>query len=157
VIVFLTVNLRGEDLVAGVETAFNITVSYKLTFNPESGQLEGASRGRATFSKLGGGKVSSDSISVGLPAGGDGSWSIAMDVIPFKTLSGSAQITLSGGRLVNGALLGRFFEGTEISVLRFSGTNVDRGAVSTFSFSIIQGVNELETVQGKLLGQRVIF
>jgi len=155
--VFLTVNLRGEGLVAGVETVFNITVAYKLTFNPDSGALEGASRGHARFSKLGGGRISSDEISAGLPSGGDGSWSIAMNVIPFKTLSGSAQIFLSGGRTVNGTLLGRFFEDTEISVLRFSGTNVDRGAAGTFSFSIVEGVDELETVQGKILGQRVIF
>jgi len=155
--VFLTVNLRGEGQVAGVETVFNISVAYNLTFNPESGQLEGASRGRATFSKLGGGRISSDSISTGLPSGGDGSWSIAMNVIPFKTLSGSAQIFLSGGRTVNGSLLGRFLEGSQVSVLRFSGTNIDRGASSTFSFSIVQGVDELETVQGKILGQRVIF
>src|SRR5690242_18227327 len=39
--VFLTVNLRGEGPVAGVETVFNITIAYKLTFNPESGALEG--------------------------------------------------------------------------------------------------------------------
>jgi len=155
--VFLTVNLRGEGQVAGVETVFNITVSYKLTFNPESGQLEGASRGNAKFSLLGGGKISSTQISAGLPSGGDGSWSVAMNVIPFKTLSGSAQISLSGGRTVNGTLLGRFFQDSEISVLRFSGTNVDRGAAGTFSFSIVQGVDELETVQGKILGQRVIF
>jgi len=140
-----------------VETVFNITVAYKLTFNPVSGQLEGASRGHAKFSTLGGGQISSTSISADLPSGGDGSWAITMNVIPFKTLSGSAQITISGGRTVNGTLLGRFFQDTEISVLRFSGTNVDRGAAGTFSFSVVQGVNEIETLQGKILGQRVIF
>ena len=155
--VFLSVNLRGEGTVAGLDTSFNITVAYNLTFNPETGALEGASRGRARFTQLGGGKISSDAISVGLPGGGDGSWSVAMNVIPFKTLSGSAQITLSSGRSVNGSLLGRFFADSEISVLRFSGTNVDRGTAGTFSFSIVQGVDELETVQGKILGQRVIF
>jgi hypothetical protein len=107
--VFLTVNLRGEGRVAERDTIFNITVAYHLTFNPETGALEGASRGHATFSQLGGGRISSDAISVGLPGGGDGSWSVAMNVIPFKTLSGSAQITLSSGRSVNGALAGRFF------------------------------------------------
>jgi hypothetical protein len=155
--VFLTVNLRGGGTVAGLDTSFNITVSYNLTFNQETGALEGASRGRAKLSRLGGGKISSDSISVGLPGGGDGSWFVAMNVIPFKTLSGSAQIVLSSGRTLNGSLLGRFFEDSEVSVLRFSGTNVDRGASSTFSFTVVEGVDELETVQGKILGQRVIF
>ena len=155
--VFLTVNLRGQGRVAERDTIFNITVAYHLTFNPETGALEGASRGRATFSQLGGGRISSDAISVGLPGGGDGSWSVAMNVIPFKTLSGSAQITLSSGRSVNGALAGRFFEGSEISVLKFTGTNVDRGSATTFSFSVVEGGDQLETVQGKILGQRVIF
>jgi hypothetical protein len=155
--VFLAVTLRGEGTVGGLDTRFTISVVYNLTFNPDTGALEGPSRGRAKLSRLGGGRISSDEVSVGLPGGGDGSWFVAMNVIPFKTLSGSAQIILSSGRTLNGSLLGRFFEGSEVSVLRFSGTNVDRGSSTTFSFSIVEGVDELETVQGKILGQRVIF
>jgi hypothetical protein len=106
---------------------------------------------------LGAGRVRSEEISVGLPGGGDGSWSVIMNVVPFTKLIGSAQIVLSGGRPVNGALAGHFFEDSEVSVLRFTGTNVDRGSSTIFSFSTVEGVEELETVQGKILGQRVLF
>lgn len=153
--VFLAVRLFGEWTVGGLDTKFKISVAYNLTFNRESGELEGISRGRANLTRLGGGRISSDEISVGLPGGGDGSWSIDMIVVPFKKLSGSAQITLSGGRQVNGALAGHLFG--DLSELKFTGTNVDRGSSATFSFSPVEGVQEVETVRGKILGQRVLF
>jgi hypothetical protein len=155
--VFLTVNLKGEGIVAGRNTKFSIVVAYRLIFSSDNGDLEGSSRGRANFAGLGGGTIRSDGISVGLPGGGDGSWSINMNVVPFKRLSGSAQIILSGGRPVNGALSGHFFEGSGFSVLRFAGTDSDRGTAATFSFTTTNEGTNLETVHGKILGQRVIF
>lgn len=155
--VFLTVRLKGEGTVAGRNTKFSIVVAYRLIFSSDNGDLEGASRGSASFSALGGGNIRSDSIAVGLPGGGDGSWSVNMNVVPFKKLSGSAQIVLSGGRPVNGLLSGHFFEGSGFSVLRFMGTDGDRGSAATFNFTTTNEGNDLQTVHGKILGQRVLF
>jgi hypothetical protein len=80
-----------------------------------------------------------------------------MIVVPFKKLSGSAQIVLSGGRPINGALTGHFFEGSGISSLKFMGTNVDRGSSANFSVSTTDAGTSLETVHGKILGQRILF
>ena len=155
--VFLVVTLQGEGTVAGRDTKFKIAVAYRLFFSSDDGDLEGVSRGSVSLSTLGGGKIRSNGISVGLPGGGDGSWSIAMNVLPFKKLSGSAQVQLSGGRTLNGALNGQFSEFSGISVLRFTGTNGDHGSLGTFSFTSTDEGTDLETVHGKILGQRVLF
>lgn len=155
--VFLVVSLKGEGTVAGRDTKFKIGVAYRLKFNSDNGDLEGVSRGSANLSGLGGGRIRSDEISVGLPGGGNGSWSIAMNVIPFNKLSGSAQVQLSGGRTVNGTLNGHFSPGSGISVLRFGGTDGDHGSSSTFSFMTTDSGTDLQTVRGKILGQRVLF
>jgi hypothetical protein len=157
--VFLSVHLTGEGQIAGsVETRFSISVAYNLTFNPEEGDLEGSSRGSAAFSNLASGRVRSiDSISVGLPGGGDGSWEANMNIVPFKQLVGSAQVVLSGGRTVNARLTGHFDAGSGISVVRFAGTNVDRGSSAIFSLSTTDAGTEVETVHGKILGQRILF
>jgi hypothetical protein len=156
--VFLVVHLTGEGQIATVDTHFSISVAYNLTFNPENGDLEGSSRGTAVFSHLATGRIRSiDSISVGLPGGGDGSWTANMNIVPFKRLIGSAQIVLSGGRSVNGRLAGRFGAGSGISVIHFGGTNVDRGSSAIFSTSTDDEGTSIETVHGKILGQRILF
>lgn len=156
--VFLSVHLTGEGQIATLDTRFSISVAYNLTFNPESGALEGSSRGSAAFSSLGNGRIRSiDSISVGLPGGGDGSWEANMNIIPFNRLIGGAQIVLSGGRTVNAQLAGHFNAGSGISVVRLTGTNVDRGSSATFSLSTDDAGTSVETVRGKILGQRILF
>jgi hypothetical protein len=157
--VFLVVHLHGEGQIAGsVETRFSISVAYNLTFNPEEGDLEGSSFGRAGFDNLAGGRIRSiDSIGVGLPGGGDGSWEANMNIVPFKRLVGSAQIVLSGGRTVNGLLLGHFNPGSGISVVHFGGTNGDRGSSAIFSLSTTDAGTDVETVHGRILGQRILF
>ncbi len=157
--VFLVVHLSGEGQIAStVDTRFSISVAYNLTFNPEQGDLEGSSSGHATFSNLGGGRIRTiDNISVGLPGGGDGSWEANMNIVPFKRLVGSAQIVLSGGRTVNGVLLGHFNAGSGLSVIHFGGTNGDHGSSAVFSTSTSDAGTDVETVHGRILGQRVLF
>lgn len=153
--VFLVVHLSGRGTVGGVDTRFSISVAYHLVFNPDSGALEGASRGTANLSRVGESRVHSDGISVGLPGGGDGSWTLNGTAVPLNRMVGSTQIILSGGRAVNGLLRGRF-NPDAISVARFTGTDGDRGSAATFSFSTTEGGVVLETIQGRILGQRVV-
>lgn len=158
--VFLAVTLRGDGVVAGVSTRFSISVVYHLTFNSETSRLEGSSRGRMVLAGVGQSRISSDSISVGIPSGGDGSWTMNGTVVPLNRMVGSAQIILSsgdpsGGRGVN-ALVSGHFEPNAISLARMVGTNVDRGSSGTFSFTTDDEGVVLETIQGKILGQRVL-
>lgn len=157
--VFLSVHLTGDGVIAGsVPTHFNISVAYNLIFNPDDVALEGSSAGKAAFSNLAAGRIRSiDSISVGLPGGGDGSWTANMNIVPFKRLIGSGQIVLSGGRTVNGRLAGRFNAGSGISVIHFGGINTDRGSSVIFSTSTDDEGTSIETARGKILGQKILF
>ena len=159
--VFLSVNLRGDGNVAGVNTRFSISVAYHLTFNPATSRLEGSSRGKMVLAGIGQNRISSDEITLPLPSGGDGSWTMNGTVVPFNRMVGSAQIILSngdpsGGRGVNAFVSGQF-DPAGISGARFVGTNVDRGSSGTFSFSTTETADVvLETIQGRILGQRVL-
>jgi hypothetical protein len=159
--VFLAVTLRGDGIVAGVSTRFSISVAYHLTFNPTNASLEGTSRGRMVLAGAGQSRISSENISVGIPSGGDGSWTMNGTVVPLNRMIGSTQIILSsgdpsGGRPVNAFVSGQF-DPAGISGARFVGTNVDRGSSGTFSFSTSDtGDVVLETFQGRILGQRVL-
>jgi len=153
--VFLSVNLRGDGTVGGVDTHFSITVAYHLTFNPDTAALEGSSRGKMVLSRVGQSRIASDEISVGLPSGGDGSWTLNVTAVPLNKIVGSAQIILSGGRPVN-TLVSGHFEPDAISVARLVGTNIDRGSSGIFSFTTDEEGVFLETIQGRILGQRVL-
>jgi hypothetical protein len=159
--VFLAVTMRGEGPIASVNTRFSISVVYHLTFNPDTSQLEGSSRGRIVLAGIGQSRIFSDDISVSLPSGGDGSWTLNVTAIPLNRMIGSAQMLLSngdpsGGRGVN-ALVSGHFEPNAISVARMVGTNVDRGSSGIFSFSTTEeGDVVLETIQARILGQRVL-
>jgi hypothetical protein len=158
--VFLAVNLRGEGTVAGVNTRFSIFVAYHLTFNPETSMLEGFSRGKVVLAGIGQSRISSDEISVALPSGGDGSWTLNVIAVPLSKMVGSAQIILSsgdpsGGRGVNAFVSGHF-EPDAVSVAHLVGTNGDRGSSGTFSFTATEEDVVLETIQGRILGQRVL-
>jgi hypothetical protein len=158
--VFLSVNLRGDGIVAGVSTRFSISVAYRLIFNPATANLEGSSRGTMVLSGIGQSRISSDAITLPLPSGGDGSWVMNGTVVPLNRMIGSAQLILSngdpnGGRPVNAFVSGQFVP-NGISAARLVGTNVDRGSSGIFSFSTTEGGIVLETIQGKILGQRVL-
>jgi hypothetical protein len=153
--VFLAVTMRGEDLIGGVLTRFSISVAYRLTFNPETASLEGSSRGKVSLLRVGTSRIASDKISTGLPSGGDGSWSMNVTAVPLNKMVGSSQIIISGGRPVNAVVSGRFDPDT-VSVARLVGINGDRGSAGTFSFTVTDEEVVLETIQGRILGQRVL-
>jgi hypothetical protein len=158
--VFLAVQMQGDGIVAGVSTHFTISVAYRLTFNPETSSLEGSSRGKIAVAGSGQSRIASDSISVGIPSGGDGSWTMNVNVVPLSRMIGSTQIILSSGdpssgRPVNAFVSGHF-DPTTISFARMVGTNVDRGSSGIFSFSTSETGVALETIQARILGQRVL-
>jgi len=152
--VFLAVNIRGEDFISGVLTRFSISVAYHLTFNPDTASLEGSSRGKVSLSRSGTSRIASDEISVGLPSG-DGSWTLNVTAVPLNKMVGSSQIVLSGGRPVNAVISGHF-EPDAVSVAHMVGTDGDRGSSGTFSFTVTEEEVVLETIQGRILGQRVL-
>jgi len=153
--VFLAVTMRGEDVIGGVLTRFSISVAYHLTFNPETATLEGSSRGKVSLVHGGVNRIASDEISTGLPSGGDGSWTLNVTAVPLNKMVGTSQIIISGGRPVNAVVSGHFDPDT-VSVARLVGINGDRGSAGTFSFTVTDDEVVLETIHGRILGQRVL-
>src|SRR5205085_8671072 len=100
----LVVRLFGDDIIAGRQTQFSIVITYDLAV--VEGALQGISRGRAKFSTLGTAIVRNTEVSIPLPAGVDGSWSLQLNFIPLKRLGGSGTITLSNGRVLPMRLTG---------------------------------------------------
>jgi hypothetical protein len=145
----LVVRLFGDDVIAGVQTKFSIVITYDLSV--VEGALQGKSRGSAKFSTLGSAIVRNTAVSIPLPAGMDGSWSLQLNFVPLKRLGGTGTITLSNGRtlpmrLSGSSALGRF-------VVRLTGIN--EGAGNRLNVIFFDGVAAPEVVLGRVLGQSV--
>ena len=149
--VTLVVRLRGEDVIAGVLTTFNISVVYELNVAAENGTLEGGARGSTNFGRLGRSRISSTPVSVGLPSGGGGGWTLQLTIVPLNRLAGSALVILPSGRTFQAHLSGRFFG--DQSVVTISGFAEGRGNSVTIVFN-----TDLEVLflRGRVLGQLVL-
>lgn len=145
----LNVRLKGEDAFGGVVTPFRINIEYSLTLNRETGALEGTARGSGKFGSHGSTKIRTN-VSVAMPGGTDGSWTLQMNIVSFDKLSGSAVVVLSNGRTLNLNLKGSFSSSLERSTVKLSGTGDSRGNSAKVVFD-----SELLLLEGKLFGQKV--
>jgi hypothetical protein len=153
--VTLTVKLTGEDVVAGGQTPFNITITYKLKVDPEGLVLVGTSRGNARFKSLGiRGNIKSD-VSIPLPAGVDGSWAIQMDILALNNLGGTGSFALSNGRSLPANLTGSFSEKSNASKVKLTGFDEGLGSSVNLNFTTTEAGVEIQKLRGKVLGQTV--
>jgi len=148
--VTLTVRMKGEDVIAGVTTPFTITIAYVLFINSETATMEGTARGSARFGRLGGGRMRSN-VSVALPPGADGAWTLQLNVAAFGPLAGSGFIVLSNGRTLAVNLAGRYSPTLDRSTIRASGFGDSRGNSATIVFDS----EGLLLLRGTVLGQTV--
>jgi hypothetical protein len=147
-IVTLNVRLKGQDVIGGNSTAFNVTINYRL-FVSGAGTLDGTARGNASFGRLGSGRIFTD-VSVALPPNADGNWTLQMNIVPFSRLSGTAQVILTNGRTLQMNLTGSYSTPLNRSVLRLTGAGDSRGN----SLTVIMNPDAL-FVHGRILGQTV--
>jgi len=147
--VSLTVRLRGNDAFGGITTPFNIVISYSLVVSPETGTLEGTARGRGSFGPLGSTRIHSD-VSIPLPNGADGSWSLQMNLVSFNRLGGTATVVLSNGRVLSFNINGRFSSALDRSTVRLIGVGNSRGNNATLIFD-----SDVLLLRGALFGQTV--
>ncbi len=150
--VSLTVRLKGQDVIGGVFTPFSISVTYSLDIAPESGTMEGTARGSGKFGRLGSTRIHSD-ISVPLPGGTDGSWTLQMNIVSFSRLGGTASVILSNGRTLILNLSGSYSSSQDRSTVHLSGFGDSRGNSGTVKFD--SDLNLLE-LRAKLFGQSVV-
>ncbi|PWU09299.1 MAG: hypothetical protein C5B50_27685 [Verrucomicrobia bacterium] len=160
--VHLQVKLRGNDIVAGLPTGFNISITYDLEVT--DGVLTGTARGNANFSKLSGGTINSP-VSIPLPDGMDGTWALTLDVVPLNKLGGSGTVVLSNGRVLQGRINGDYSLNQARSKIRLKGSLDQR--ITPPSVAVPLSGNHLDVIipddpdlsveiNGKLLGQSVM-
>ena len=155
-----SVHIHNTDVVAGVNTPFNINLRYDLVVSPGAlglpGSMSGTVRGSAQLGKFGSGSVLSD-VSVSLPASPlmDGSWNLSMNILPLGHLSGTGSVTLSNGRALQMRLNGNFSEATGISKVNLNGIQGSQGNTLHVEFLTSTNGVEIQTLRGHLFGQQV--
>jgi len=152
-----SIHFKGNGIVAGVSTTCNISANYKLEVNPVGLNMVGTTSGSANFSHLGGGKLKSP-ISLPLPPGVDGGWNVTLDIAPFKNLAGTATIIVdhNPGTVLTSKLTGNVSKRPPVAKVKLSGTGYSAGTQLNLNFTAnIVATNQLASVKGKILGQKV--
>lgn len=154
------VHLHNKDVVAGVDTPFNINIQYDLIVSPGSlglpGSMSGTARGTAQINGFGAGKILSD-VSTSLPAFPlmDGSWTLTMNILPLGHLSGTGSVILSNGRSLQMRLNGNFSEATGISKVNLNGIQGSQGNTLHVEFLNTTNGVAIQTLRGHLFNQHV--
>jgi hypothetical protein len=151
----LSITLNGRDTLAGVGSSFNISVRYNLFVDPGTMALEGSAKGHVSFSKLSGGRIDTDSISVPLQSGVDGTWSAQLDLVALNRLGGSGSLVLSNGRSVPVKVAGNFVSTSGLSKIHCSGQPAEDGRGNAVQLGFFAGTGTANTVNGTILGQKV--
>src|SRR6266404_3933946 len=149
----LSIRLKGVGTIAGRNTSFNISITYKLQVKQEAGILAGTARGHASFGQAGGGPIKSD-VAAPLPPGMDGSWLLQLDISDLNKLSGTGNIILSNTRTLPGNVNGSFSSSADQSKLKFTGLDDGKGSSLNLTLETSShGVSRIVKLKGKVLGQ----
>jgi hypothetical protein len=147
--VAFVIRLSGEDVIAGVNTPFRITLVYNLTVAPDTGTLEGVVHGSARFARLGSARINT-AVSIPLAGTADGAWTLQMNIVPLNRLAGTATIVFSNNRVLVLNLGGHFSPLLNSSTVRVSGFADSRGNSLVVIFD-----TDVLIVHGRVLGQIV--
>ena len=162
--VVFSIRLKGFDWIAGSPRHFSIQTQYALTLNPETLTLDGTVRGTLAISGIGGSVIHSD-ISIPLPPGVDGSWTVTLNFLPLKRLTGTATFSISGyaspnapagfptSRILQARLTGVYSSRTGLAKVALSGVAESRGTSLVIEFE--PGAAQPEKMTGRVLGQSV--
>jgi hypothetical protein len=155
--VVLSIQMTGSGTLAGVQNVpFKLSLRYNLIFNSETGTLDGTCRGAISFQNLGSGRIQSD-VSVAVPSGSDGSWTMDLTIIPLNVLAGTGKITTSDQRVIPGVLHGVYQPGLGRSVLNLTGSQEGIGMAAHLILLNGETGLELQRATGHVLGQRINF
>lgn len=160
-----TVTLRGNDAISGAIRSFNIKATYKLEVDPKDLTLNGSVSGSLSISGGGGGSIHSDTCVLPLPPGVDGSWYAQLTFLPLKKLSGTGYVVVdsansnldpfqTGQRVLQMSLSGSYSAKNNLSKVSMKGVNEGKGTSLKVNWF---GENTLDSMDGKVLGQKVRF
>ena len=155
--VTFSIRFKGNGTVAGVLTTCNISAKYNLVVTNLT-TLAGISSGSAHFSNLGSGTLKT-AISLPLPPGVDGGWSVALDIFPFGTkLAGTAVVLVDNTPTTTLATKasGTLPKQSNTAKVKLSGYGYSAGTQINLQFTPVVGATNLAvTINGKVLGQKV--
>ena len=153
-----TVNMNGNDVVAGILTQFHITANFNLAIErPDTNGVfqlvDDGSVFNANFQKLGSLKVFMTDISSPVPT--DGTWTINTESINFgNRMTGTGSIALSNGRTLSMGLSGSNVPKQGVAKVHLSGKQTGQG--SSVSFSVVPNSSTTPiSLTGTVMGQSV--
>ncbi len=164
-----SVRLKGYDWVAGAARHFSLSLTYRLVVNPADSTLTGTVQGSVYVQGVGSARIKpatgEDNVSVPLPDGANGSWSLTLNIISAGHIGGTGTFTISDysppdnpagfptDRLLPANVSGSYSQHTGFSKVSVRGIYDGRG--STLSLTYNPADNSVINASGKVLGQLV--
>ncbi len=149
----LSVTIKGQDMIAGVDTTFSVTMNYALNISGPS--AVGTARGKANLKKLGSASLRMANFTMARPDQGTdnyptGAWSAHMSILPLKKLTGTGSFVVAPV-VLPATLSGKYSEKKDEGSVTLKGINQGKGSTVKFSFA----AGQLAGLKGVVLGQRV--
>jgi O-glycosyl hydrolase len=153
-----SIRFKGSGVVSNVPTSCKISANYKLEVDSVGRTLVGRTSGSAHFSDRGNGNINSD-ISLPLPAGADGGWTVVLDASQSGTkLSGTAVVRVdsAASNILLAKANGNLPKQSTVAKVKLSGYGGSAGTQINLQFIPVAGATNLAaTVNGRVLGQKV--
>ncbi len=153
----MTMKLSGSGTVQGYAVTFSGKISESMALNMLTRQLVGTASGSMTVAVPSErvretAKIPKMVVDTSLPYNMDGTWDLTLSPTVNKNkYSGTAQATLSNGRVVGMTMTGTHTPKTDISKLTLKGTGASLNLSTIFS----QYGPVIKTLSGKALGQNL--
>jgi hypothetical protein len=155
--VSLTATLSGNDMIGGAQRSFSGKINYTLYVDAESHVLFGTAKGNLSVNGIGKMSVLPE-VEMALPGVMDGTWQLRMDITPLTKLAGSAQATLSNGRVIPFTLSGSY--NTKDDTSKIQGVSPKGSPEPGNNFKLTFGLQAdefwLYSLKGQMLGQKVL-
>jgi hypothetical protein len=161
-----SIKLSGTDTIGGARHSFSVSLKYDCAVDAEDLVLTGVARGSVSVGGVGGAKIE-EPITLPLPPGVNGSWSVIMDIIALKKIAGSGVISISrylspdipAGEPVTldlpADLNGSFSESKNLTRLRVTGKDQGKGNSVQMELGNEDGPVVILSLRGTVLGQKI--
>lgn len=153
----LSIRLHGQDVLAGKETPFNLSLSYALENNAEASAFVGRARGTFNAARLGRGRIRADDSSIAAAASRSTAWALEMNVAALNRLAGTARFLLPARAALPADVRGHYSAADDLSKAKVTGTNEGRGNRLDLQFMTAGSTAQVTRINGVVLGQRVRF